>query len=102
MCRDGVREVQVQMELKLARDGKNKKRFFRYIGQKREAKEIVPSLINEKGELASSHMENAGVLNEFFASVFMVSQASNASHIPELLSKSLRSKIPPTVRAEHV
>lgn len=46
MCRDGVREVKVQMELNLARDVKNSKNgFFSYVWQKREAN--IP-LINEK------------------------------------------------------
>jgi len=36
----------------------NKEGFFRYIGQKRQARESVPSLINEKGELASTDMES--------------------------------------------
>ena len=54
------------MELNLAKNVKNnKKTFFRYIGQKRQAKESVPPLINEKGELASD-MKKAEVLNEIF------------------------------------
>ena len=83
MCRDGIRKAKAQMELHLARDVKNKS-FFRYIGQKRQAKEIIPPLINEKEELASSEMEKAEILNKFFASVFMASQASHTSHVPVL------------------
>lgn len=44
-----------------------KKDFFRYIGQKKEAKENVPPLINEKGKLISTDTDKAVVLNEFFA-----------------------------------
>ena len=51
----------------------NKKGFYRYIGRKRQGKESV--LINEEGELASSDMEKAEVLNECFASVFTGDQA---------------------------
>ncbi|KFZ66869.1 hypothetical protein N338_11098, partial [Podiceps cristatus] len=52
-CRNGIRKAKAQMELNLARDVKNnKKGFYRYIGQKRQAKESVPPLVNEKGELA--------------------------------------------------
>ena len=55
MCRGGTRKAKAQMELNLARDVKNnKKGFYRYIGRRRQAKESVPSLINETGELASS------------------------------------------------
>jgi len=52
---------------------KNNKGFFRYTGQKRQAKESVPSLINKKRELTSSDMEKAEVLNESFASVIIAS-----------------------------
>ena len=46
----------------------------------RQALESILPLINEKGELATTDMEKAEVLNEFFASVFTGSQDS---HIPE-------------------
>lgn len=49
MCSDGIRKAKAHMELKLMRDAKNiKKKFYRYIGQKTQAKENVPSLINQK------------------------------------------------------
>ena len=39
-------------------DVKNKKkRFYRYIGQKRQVGESVPPLLNEKGELATPNRE---------------------------------------------
>jgi len=56
---------------------------YRDIGQKRQAKTGVPSLVNLKGELASTDKEKAEVLNEFFASVFTGDQDSSLSHIPE-------------------
>ena len=63
MCRDGIRKAKAQMELNLTRDVKNnKKGFYRYVGRRRRAKESVPPLINEMGELASSDMEKAEVL----------------------------------------
>ena len=58
-----------------------RKGFYRYISQKRKTKEIIPPLVNEKGELATTDMEKAEVLSEFFASVFTGSQASHASHV---------------------
>ena len=61
----------------------NKKTFYRYIGQKRQAKTGVPSLVNLKGELASMDKGKAGVMNEFFASVFTGGQDSSLSHAPE-------------------
>jgi len=52
-------------------------------------------------------MEKAEVINEFFASVFIHSQASSVSHIlkphiHEHLGKGWISKIPPIARAEQV
>ena len=74
MCRVGVRRVMIQMELNLGRDVKNnKKGFFRYSGQKREAKESIPPLINEKGELVSPDVE---MLNEFFTLIFNFSHGT--------------------------
>lgn len=59
------------MELNLVKDVKNnKKGSFRYIAQKRQAKESILPLINEKGKLAFSDVEKAEVLKEFFALVF--------------------------------
>lgn len=72
MCKDGIRKAKKQMELNLMKKVKNnKKGFYRYIGQKRQVKENVPPLINEKGELTATHMEKADVLTEFFASVLL-------------------------------
>jgi len=45
ICTDGIRKVKVQMELNLMRNVKNnKKGFFRYTGQNRQAKESAPLL----------------------------------------------------------
>lgn len=66
----------------------NRKGFFRYIGQKRQAKESVPPLKNKKEDLASSGMEKAEVLNELFALVFTASWTSHASCVPEPLGGS--------------
>ena len=50
------------MNLKLLKNvTNNKKGFYRYIGQRGQAKESVPLLTNEKGELASRHVEKAEV-----------------------------------------
>jgi len=77
-------ENQGKAELDLVRDIKNsKKTFYKYTGQKRQAKGSVPPLVNVKGKLASTDTEKAEVLNEFFASVFTGSQDSNSTHVPE-------------------
>lgn len=83
MCTDRIRKAKVQMELNLVTDVKNnKKRFFSTL---RLTKESISLPTNEKGQLASSDLEQAEVLNEFLASVLTASQASHASHVLELL-----------------
>jgi len=73
--RDGIRKTKVEMELNLVEDVKNNKEvFFRYIDKKRQGEESILPMINEKGELASTDMEKAEVLNAFFSLVFTGSQ----------------------------
>ena len=91
-CIQKIAVMLLQFELNLVRDVKNKKGFYRCIGQKRQAKESIPPLLNEKGKLAITDMEKAEVLNEFFASVFTGSQDS---HIPEPLGGNWCSKLLP-------
>jgi len=71
----------------------NKKGFSKYISQKAQTKETIPlpSLINGKGELATTDMTE--VQNEFFTSIFTVNQASYVSHIPEPLGCGQRSGV---------
>ena len=85
VCRDRMRKAKVQMELNLARDVKdNKKGFYRYIGRRRQGKESAPPVMKGNGELASSDIEKAEVLNECFSSVFMGGQDSHVcqDHAP--------------------
>ena len=74
VCRDRIRKAKVQMELNLARDVKDKKGFYRYIGRGKQAKKSVPPLMKGNGELASSDIEKAEVLSECFASAFTVAR----------------------------
>ena len=69
---------------------RSKKTSYRYIGQKRQAKMGVPSLVNLKGELASTDEEKAEVLNEFFALVFTGGQDSILSHVGALHHQTSR------------
>ncbi|CAM4599489.1 unnamed protein product [Lepidochelys kempii] len=70
-CRNDIRRAKSHLELQLARDVKsNKKGFFRYVGNKKKAKECVGPLLNEGGNLVTEDVEKANVLNAFFASVF--------------------------------
>ncbi|CAM4377561.1 unnamed protein product [Caretta caretta] len=70
-CRNGIRKAKSHLELQLARDVKsNKKGFFRYVVNKKKAKESVGPLLNEGGNLVTEDVEKANVFNAFFASVF--------------------------------
>ena len=91
------------MELSLARDAQNnRKRFYRYIAQKRKAKESVPPLMDEKGELVMTDMEKAEGLSNVFSSVFPASQASQVFHFPEPIDRGWGIKVLPTVSEEQV
>ena len=68
----------------------------------RDRKRRAYTLINEKGELASTGMENAAMLNEFFASVSTSSLAFHAFHVLELLGRGEVSNMPPIVSKEQV
>jgi len=93
----------VQMELNLARDVKdNKKGFYRYIGRRRQAKESVSPLMIGNGELASSDIEIAEILNECFASISTGGQASHVCQDHEPLGEGVRSRFHPTVTVEQV
>ncbi|GAB0203414.1 mitochondrial enolase superfamily member 1 [Grus japonensis] len=75
-CRDATRKAKAPLELKLARDVKDKKKgFFKYISSKRKTRENVGLLLNEVGALISEDAEKAELLNATFASVF-AAQAS--------------------------
>ncbi|CAM4607923.1 unnamed protein product [Lepidochelys olivacea] len=70
-CRNEIRRAKSHLELQLVRDVKsNKKGFFRYVGNKKKAKESVGPLMNEGGNLVTEDVEKANVLNAFFGSVF--------------------------------
>lgn len=62
----------------------NKNEFYWYIDQKRKAKENVPLLINEKGELAATDMEKAEVLNHVFALIVTGKYSSCMIHVAEV------------------
>lgn len=98
-CRNGIMKAKVSVEPNLVKDVKNTNNgFHKYIGQKRKTKDSVPSLINDQRELATTDMENAQILNQFFASDFTEYQASHASHVPEPLSMDWGNTVIVTVK----
>ncbi|PKU36894.1 hypothetical protein llap_12800 [Limosa lapponica baueri] len=80
--RNQIRQAKAQIEINLARDIKdNKKRFYRYVSDKRKTREDVGPFRKKRGDLNTQDMEKAEVLNDFFASVF-------TSRAPTTLPKS--------------
>ena len=103
MSRDRIRKAKAQMELNLVTDTKdNKKGFYRYIGRRRQAKESVSPLMIGNGELASSDIEIAEILNECFASISTGGQASHVCQDHEPLGEGVGSGFCPTVTVEQV
>lgn len=62
-----IRKAKPEIELNLERYVKNNKGLYRYIVQKRKAKETAPPLINKKGETITKVTEDAEVFNTLFA-----------------------------------
>lgn len=50
-CRDGIRKSKMWLQMKLARDTKNKKGFYRCVIQKKKVKKDEFSLMNTTGKL---------------------------------------------------
>jgi len=72
------------IELNLARDVKgNKKRFYRYIIDKRKTRKNVGSLRKKTGDLVTQGIEKAAVLNDFFACVFTSNCSSHTAQVTE-------------------
>ena len=89
------------MKLNLVMDVKDKKGFYRYLGRRRQAKQSVPPLMKGNGELTSSDIKKAEVLNECFASVFMGDQASHVCQDPPV-GEGVGSGFCPPVTVEQV
>ncbi|KAK4832432.1 hypothetical protein QYF61_023156, partial [Mycteria americana] len=76
------------MELSLARNVKgNKKRFYKYINNKRKTKENMGPLLNEAGALMTKDTEEPEVLSAFFATVFICETDFQKYQVPETRGK---------------
>ncbi|KAK4832384.1 hypothetical protein QYF61_022239 [Mycteria americana] len=103
-CREKIRKAKAQLELNLAiavRD--NKKCFYKYINNKKRAKENLPPLLDVGENIATKDEEKAEGLNAFFPSVFN-SQTSYPQGIqpPELENRDREQNKPPIIQEEAV
>ncbi|KFW61745.1 hypothetical protein AS28_00352, partial [Pygoscelis adeliae] len=70
-CREEMRKAKAQLERNLAAVVKdNKKSFYKYINDKKRARENLHPLLDVGGNIVTENEEKAEVLNAFFASVF--------------------------------
>lgn len=58
-----------------------KKKFCKYVGDKRKTKENVSSLPKEMGQLVTQNMEKAEVSNDFSVSVFISKCSSHTDQV---------------------
>ncbi|KAK4831483.1 LOW QUALITY PROTEIN: hypothetical protein QYF61_017984 [Mycteria americana] len=95
LCREKIRRAKAQLEFNLATAVKgNKKCFYKYISNKRRAKENLHPLLDAGGNTVTKDEERAEVLNAFFASAF------NRYPTPELEDRDGEQHEAPIIQGE--
>ncbi|KAJ7395802.1 hypothetical protein BTVI_151811 [Pitangus sulphuratus] len=81
---DSVTVAKAQLELKLARNLGDNKKFFKYINGNRQCRKIIGPFQDEDGHLMNRNRDKSEVFNAFFASVFNMDDGPRGSQCPEL------------------
>ncbi|KAK4811177.1 hypothetical protein QYF61_019808 [Mycteria americana] len=102
LCREKIRRAKAQLELNLATAVKdNKKCFYKYIHNKRRAKENLHPLLDAGGNIVVKDEEKAEVRNAFFASVFnSQTNCSWGTQPPELEDRDREENEAPIIQGE--
>ncbi|GAB0187132.1 mitochondrial enolase superfamily member 1 [Grus japonensis] len=104
LCREKIRRAKAQLELNLAtvvRD--NKKCFYKYISNKRRAKENLHPLLDVGGNRVTKDEEKAEVFNVFLASAFSSkTSCSPGTQPPELEDRDGEQNEAPIIQGEMV
>ncbi|KAK1207000.1 LIN1 transcriptase, partial [Pygoscelis papua] len=103
-CREEMRKAKAQLERNLAAVVKdNKKSFYKYINDKKRAKENLHPLLDAGGNVVTEDEEKAEVLNAFFASVFnRQTSYPQGTRPPELEDRDGEQDEPPIIQEEAV